>query len=150
VKISKRVLHLLDAIAIMNQRVDLNLIGTGSELGDFTDVMGASPNEILSRIPIGAKIERWTPNPEKVQEGMKFAWRDASGRSWRLEMHGPDRNPTLPEWSNAKRGWVLRVRCKHEYLDIAGNFHKDTIENPQSPNYNPIAINTTHIPIQAP
>jgi len=65
-------------------------------------------------------------------------------------MHGPDRNPRLPAWSHAKRGWVLRVKCGHDYMDITGTFHKDNIEKPRSPNYNPIAINNTHIPIQAP
>src|SRR5579864_5101904 len=33
--------HLNDAIAIMSQWVDLNLIGTSSKVGDFTGLMGA-------------------------------------------------------------------------------------------------------------
>jgi hypothetical protein len=142
--------HLNDAIAIMNQGTDLNLISTSSRVGDFTDLMGAYPNEILSRIPMDAKIEHWTSDPRGAQEGMKFWWRDTSGKPWKLEMHGPDRNPRLPAGSNAKRGWVLRVKRRHEYMDAAGTFYKDSIENPRSPNYNPIAINDTHIPIQTP
>jgi hypothetical protein len=47
-------------------------------------------------------------------------------------------------------GWVLRVKRGSEYLDAAGTFYKDTIEKPRSPNYNPSAINDTHIPIRVP
>jgi hypothetical protein len=142
--------HLNDAIATMNQGVDLNLIGTSSKVRDFTGLMGADPNEIVSRIPIDARIEHWIPEPGKIEKGMKFWWRDVSGKIWRLEMHGPDRTPTLPTWSNATRGWVLRVKCGHEYMDATGIFYKETIEKPRSPNYNPVAINDTHIPIQTP
>jgi Bacterial toxin 30 len=141
--------HLNDAIAIMNLGVDLNLIGTSSRVGNFTGLMGADPNEIVSRIPIDAKIEHWTSKPGKIGKGMKFKWY-ASGKTWRLEMHGPDGTPTLPVESNAAHGWVLRVRRGNEYIDRAGTFYKDSIGNPRSENYDPTAINDTHIPIQAP
>ena len=39
----------------------------------------------------------------------------------------------------------IRLDLVNEWLS-----NKDTIEKPRSPNYNPIAINDTHIPIQAP
>ena len=142
--------HLNDALAIIKQGVDLSLIGTSRKVGDLTGLLGAHPNEIVSRIPADAKIERWKPDPAKVQEGMKFIWEDVFGNTWRLEMHGPDLNPVLPTRSNAARGWVLRVRHKRQYMDADGIFYKDTIGHPFSPNYNPTAINDTHIPIQAP
>src|SRR5262249_29335888 len=59
--------HLNDAIAIVNQGVDLNLIGTSDKVRDFSGLAGASPNEIVSRIPRDAKIEHWTPLPGKAQ-----------------------------------------------------------------------------------
>lgn len=141
--------NLQNAIAIMKQRVDLNLIGTSSEVGGLTGIMGASPNEIIARIPIYVKILRWTPDPTGAQNGMKFQWKEG-GKTWNVRMHSPDPNPALPAGSNAARGWVLRVKRGSEYMDAAGTFYKDSIENPLSPNYNPAAINDTHIPIQAP
>lgn len=111
--------------------------------------MGANPNEILSRIPKDAKIEHWISTPGKIEKGMKFKWY-AFGKTWRLEIHGPDCTPTLSVESNAVHGWVLRVKRRNEYMDAAGTFYMNSIERPRSPNYNPTAINDTHIPIQAP
>ena len=142
--------HLSDAIAIMDQGVDLNLLGTSSQVGDFTGLEGASVNEVVSRIPEDAKIEHWTPEPNGAQEGMKFKWLDATGKSWRLRMHGPDANPDIPAESNAATGWVLRVQQGHLFMDPSGNFYKDKILNPTNPNYNEYAANATHIPIQGP
>jgi Bacterial toxin 30 len=136
------------AIAILNQGVDLNLIGTSSRGGDFTNMVGASINEIVSRIPEKAKIENWTSIPGGAQEGMKFSWKDTAGNTWRVRMQGPD--PNAPAGSHAASGWVLRVKRGHDYMDATGSFYKESIENPRSPNYNPEAINQTHISIQHP
>jgi hypothetical protein len=141
--------NLNDAIAIMDQGVNLKQIAMSGRVGDFTGLMGAHPNEIVSRIPTDAKIEHWISRPGKIERGMKFKWY-ASRKTWRLEMHGPDCTPTLPTESNAAQGWVLRVKRSSEFMDADGIFYLDSIENPHSPNYNPIAINNTHIPIQAP
>jgi hypothetical protein len=138
--------NLNDAIAILNQEVDLNLIGTSSRVGDFTNAAGISINEIVSRIPENARIESWIPVPEGAREGMKFSWKDTAGNTWRVRMHGPA--PNAPVGSNAASGWILRVKCGHDYMDATGKFYKESIENPHSPNYNPDAINRTHIPIQ--
>jgi Bacterial toxin 30 len=128
--------------------VDFKLIGTSNYVGNFTNMTGASINEIVSRVPENAKIESWTPVPGGAEEGMKFSWKDTAGNTWRVRMHGP--GPNAPAGSNAARGWILRVKCGHDYMDADGNFYKESIENPRSPNYNPDAINQTHIPIQHP
>jgi Bacterial toxin 30 len=135
--------HLNDAIAVVNQGVDLNLIGTSSKVGDFTGLAGATPNEVVARIPVDVEIEEWTPLARHAQEGMKFKWKDASGRAWRVRMHDPD--PSAPAGSNAASGWVLRVQSGKKFMDADGDFIK-----PSSPDYTEEKANETHIPIQPP
>jgi hypothetical protein len=141
--------HLNDAIAIIDQGVDLNLIGTSSTVGDFTGLTGVTPNEVVSRIPKDAMIEHWTPNPKGAQKGMRFYWKDPSYKAWRVRMHDPD--PSAPAWSNAARGWVLRIRHSGKFMDADGTFYtENAIKNPNSDNYDPANADKTHIPIQAP
>jgi hypothetical protein len=140
--------NLNNAVAILRQGADLNLIGTSSQVGNFTGLAGKSVNDVLARIPADAKINEWISISGGATDGMKFQWTDASGNTWRLEMHSPD--PGAPTGSNASSGWVMRVKRGKYYMDANGNFYKETIQNPGSPNYNPAAINATHIPIQAP
>jgi len=139
--------HLNDAIVIMNQRVDLNLIGTSSEIGDFTGVMGVSANEIISRIPSYAKIGHWIPSPY-IKDGMKFEWTDTNGEDWLVEMHGPDSNPWLPANSNASYRWIVRIKRDKHFMDHDGNFYKQNWLRPTSSEYDPANANATHIPIQ--
>lgn len=141
--------HLNDAIVIQNRGVDLNLIGTSGKVGDLTGLMGASPNEIVSRIPKNAKIRSWLPSPH-IKDGMKFEWVDASGQDWLVEMHGPDSHPGLPAIANAARGWVVRIRHNRRYMDNVGNFYKQKSLNPKSSKYDPTNADATHIPIQPP
>lgn len=140
--------HLKDAIAIMNLGVDLNQLGTSSQVGDLTGLTGATPNEVLSRIPKDAVIEHWFPEPGRIEEGMEFTWKDANG-TWIVRMHEAD--PQAPIGSNAASGWVMRVMCKGKYMDASGNFYTvKAITNPASSKYDPGNANKTHIPIQAP
>lgn len=141
--------HLNDAIDIINQGVNLNLIGTSSKVWHFTGLTGSTSNEVVSRIPEDAMIEHWTPALRGAQKGMRFHWKDASGKSWRVRMHGPD--PSAPAWSNAARGWVLRVKHSGKFMDADGIFYtENAIKNPNSDNYDPANADKTHIPIQAP
>jgi hypothetical protein len=143
--------HLNDAIAIMSQGVDLNLIGTSSTVQDFTGLTGAPLNEVVSRIPKDANIERWLLERGRIEKGMTFKWKDASSQTWTVRMHEADPNPKLPAWSNAARGWVLRVRRSGKYMDADGNFYtQNALANPCSTKYDPSGANATHIPIQAP
>lgn len=141
--------HLNSAIVIINRGVDLNLIGTSSKVGDFIGLIGATPNEIVSRVPKNATIRSWQPSLN-IKDGMKFEWTDASGQDWLVEMHGPDSNPKLPAMSNAARGWVVRIMRNKYYMDNVGNFHKQNWLNPKSSKYDPINANAAHIPIQSP
>jgi hypothetical protein len=138
--------RLPDAIAIINQGVDLNLIGTSRKVGDFTSLTGATPNEVVSRIPENAKILSW--NPGRIALGMKFGRTDESGQDWVVRMHGPDIN--APAGSNAANGWIVRIQRDNYYMDDAGNFYKQNWLRPTSSRYNPANANATHIPIQAP
>jgi len=141
--------HLSDAIAIANQGVDLNLIGTSDKVQDFTGLVGASPNEIISRIPKDAMILPWKPDWGRIEVGMKFGWIDASGRGWEVRMHGPD--PEAPVGTNAASGWVLRIQRGRKYMDATGAWYtENAITNPNSSKYDRSNANKTHIPIQAP
>ena len=125
------------------------MIGTSRKVGDFTGLRGASPNEIVSRIPKKATIRSWQPSPN-IKDGMKFEWTGASGEDWLVEMHGPDSNHRLLAISNAARGWVVRIKRDKCYMDNTGNFYKQNWLNPKSSKYDPINANATHIPILAP
>jgi len=141
--------HLNDAIAVMSQRVDLNQIGTSNRFEDFTGLIEATPNEIISRISKDAAIGHWVPEPGRIEKGMRFAWKDANGKPWMVRMHEAD--PQAPAGSNAARGWVLRVTYGNKFMDAVGNFYtENAIKNPASSNYHPDNANNTHIPIQAP
>jgi hypothetical protein len=140
--------HLNDAIAIMNQGIDLNLIGTSSKVGDFTGLIGATLNEVVARIPADAKILPWKPDLGRIEEGMKFGWIDVIGQDWEVRMHEPDIK--APMGSNAASGWVVRIQRDNYYMDNAGNFYKQNWLKPTSLKYNPANANATHIPIQAP
>lgn len=141
--------HLKDAIAIINQEIDLNQIGTSSKVEDFTDLIGATPNEVVSRIPTDAKILPWKPDPGRIEQGMKFGWTDPSGQDWEVRMHEAD--PKALPGSHAASGWVLRVKYGKGYMDTTGTFYSQkALFNPRSPYYNPTAANATHMPIQQP
>jgi hypothetical protein len=78
-------------------------------------------------------------------------WKDANRKTWIVRMHEADPNPKLPVWSNAARGWVLRVMRSGKYMDADGNFYtQNALTNPCSTKYDPNSANATHIPIQAP
>ncbi len=141
--------HLNDAIAIVNQGIDLNLIGTSRKVGDFTGLTGATPNEVISRISKNAVIRHWVSELGRIEKGMRFAWKDASGKPWMVRMHEAD--PQAPAGSSAARGWVLRVAYGNKFMDAGGNLYtENALKNAASSNYHPDNANNTHIPIQAP
>ncbi|MBV9710678.1 MAG: hypothetical protein JO011_07185 [Ktedonobacteraceae bacterium] len=148
--------RLKDAIVIMNQGVDLNLLGSSDKLGDFTGLENASVNEIVSRIPKGAKILTWIPDPPGtgIQDGIKFQWTDDNGVEWNIRMHGPNLN--APAGSHSAAGWVMRVMRADTYMDATGNFYplKEVVErNPDgtpNPEFKEPSMRKTHIPVQKP
>lgn len=141
--------NLNDAVAIMNQGVDLNLLGTSSKVGDFTGLTGATVNEVVSRIPADTVIEHWEPELGRIEEGMNFKFKDVNGKTVIIRMHEAD--PLAPAGSNAANGWVLRVRIGGKYMDATGKLYtQNALSNPASSNFDPQGANKTHIPIQEP
>ncbi len=151
--------RLPDAIAIMKQGVDLNLLGTSDKVGDFTGLENATVNEIVSRIPANAEIVEWIPSPPGtgIQEGIKFKWTDDNGETWNIRMHGP--NLSAPAGSHSATGWVMRVErgaLSDFYMAADGTFYpasQVTLRNPDgapNPLFVEAAMRKTHIPIQAP
>ncbi len=139
--------NLPDAIAIISQGVSLKLIGTSRKVGDFTSLIGTTPNEVVSRIPKDAKILPWKPG--RIAQGMKFAWTSKSGRDWEVRMHGPDTK--APAGSNAANGWIMRVQRGKKYMDATGTFYtENAITNPASAQYDPRDADKNHMPIQTP
>lgn len=122
--------------------------GTGMKVGDFSNIEGASPAEILNRIPTEANVRPLHPISGAVTEGYEYSWKDGSGQTWRVRIHGPD--ASAPSGSNAQQGWIVRVQKGTQYMDNSGNFHPRGIHNEKSPNYNPASINDTHIPVKSP
>lgn len=124
-----------------------DLIGTSPRAGDFTGLRGATPEEVLSRIPRNATRETWRPIEGGARTGIKYKWTDADGTTWRVRMHGPD--PSAPAGSNAASGWIVRIQRGSKFMDETGTFHpRGVLQNPRSPNYNPDLGNRTHIPLE--
>ncbi|WP_081418776.1 polymorphic toxin type 30 domain-containing protein [Paenibacillus sp. Leaf72] len=126
-----------------------NKLGTG-KVGDFSDIEGASIDEILSRIPTDAKRRELFPIEGKVMEGFEYKWVE-DGQTIRVRVHGPDSSPDIPAGSNAANGWIVRIQKGKKYFDpVTGEYQPPGISNPASEFYNEDLINRTHIPIKSP
>lgn len=124
-----------------------NKLGTG-KVGDFSDIKGASIDDILSRIPENATRRELTPIEGKVTEGFEYKWVQ-DGKTMRVRVHGPD--ASAPAGSNAANGWIVRVQEGKKYYDpVTGRFQPPGISNVDSPFYNEDIANRTHIPIKNP
>lgn len=122
-------------------------LGTG-KVGDFSDIEGASIDDILSRIPENATRRELTPIEGKVMEGFEYKWVQ-DGKTMRVRVHGPD--ASAPAGSNAANGWIVRVQEGKKYYDpVTGEFQPPGISNVDSPFYNEDIANRTHIPIKTP
>lgn len=117
-------------------------------IGDFSNLKGADPKEILAAIPPDAKQLPWTQIEGGAKDGSKYAWIDKDGARWKLRMHGPD--PGAPEGSNSSKGWIVRIQRDKQYMDSSGSFHRKNLLNRRSLRYNKAVANDTHIPIQTP
>ena len=126
---------------------DLSKLGTGP-VGDFTNLKGATINEIMSRIPENATRRELRPVEGKVTEGFEYKWVEEEV-TVRVRIHGPD--ASAPIGNNAASNWVVRVQRGKKYLDpVTGSFQPPGISNKNSPFYNEDLANRTHIPIQNP
>ncbi|WP_322925072.1 polymorphic toxin type 30 domain-containing protein [Paenibacillus campi] len=126
---------------------DSNKIGVG-QVGNFTNIEGASIDDILSRIPQMATRRELTPIEGKVTEGFEYKWVQEE-KTMRIRVHGPD--ASAPEGSNAANGWIVRIQEGKKYYDpVTGEFQPPGISNIDSPYYDEDVANRTHIPIQTP
>ena len=85
--------------------------GTSRKVGNFTDLRGATINEIVSRIP-----KTWTWGPQRRGQGI--VWYNSTGAE-AIRLHAPSTN--APEGSNSASGWVLRIHAPDgKYFDANG------------------------------
>ncbi len=129
-------------------RVD-PVTGDAIPVGDFTGLKGASLDKLMQRIPSPHEVQDWrirklTPDTHGALEGWEFVWRE-NGTTKRLRIHSPDVKRS--EHTHAGSGWTFRLQVGRRYVDSDGHIHAAGIGNVDSPNYNPDAINETHIPI---
>ncbi|NNH72970.1 hypothetical protein HLB23_24440 [Nocardia uniformis] len=99
----------------------------------------------LAAVPEGASVRTLRPDPNGgAQVGVEFKWLNENGQTVRLRAHGPD--GTAPPGSNAASGPTYRIQIGGRYLDAEGALYPRGVHNPNSPNYDPAAANSTHIP----
>ncbi|MCC0097672.1 DUF6531 domain-containing protein [Streptomyces flavotricini] len=99
----------------------------------------------LSIIPKDAVQEPWRPIPGGVEHGIKWKWTDdVTGKTVRMRVHGPDLGPHAGP--NASSGPIYRIQIGNQFQDEAGQLYHRGIGNPNSENFNEVAVNDTHIP----
>ena len=121
--------------------------GSSNKAGNFKEVNGL--DDFISRIPANAEELPWRNIEGGAKEGVRYRWTDAEGNVWDVRAHSVD--PKAPTGSNANKGWIYRVevrwggRGKKYYMDSSGNFHPYNVTNPNSPMYDEVIANDTHI-----
>lgn len=119
---------------------------TGS--GDFSDIKGSTYEDAINRVPKKANESTFKPS-QTIKQGRKFNWTSESGTKYFMEAHGKD--SSVASTNNAGKGWVVRIKQGKNYFDPqTGNWVRSNVFNPNSPSYNPVLVNETHIPIQPP
>ena len=107
---------------------------TSTNVEDFTGLAGASFEEIVSRVP-----KDWKAKLQNDGNGIKFVELVDGKEIERIRIHGPSSSKHIPENSNSRQGWVLRISEKKNdtyiYYDDAGNIKG-------------AKTNETHIPIK--
>lgn len=135
-------------------RATLARQGTSPRVGDFTDIEGASVDEIVARVP---KDWQWSPMDDELSSiggGIKFRSPDGLRE---IRIHGPTTNPdVIARFPNAPgvQGWTARVGYKYDssvrlpgpteqYVDRYGFYYVDTRGR-----IVPLQSDAGHIPIQ--
>ena len=95
---------------------------TSTNVEDFTGLTGASFEEIFSRAP-----KDWKAKLQNDGNGIKFVDKDGVER---VRVHAPSSNKRIPENSNSRQGWVLRIQNeKGDYFDNVGKIVPDKYSN---------------------
>lgn len=113
--------------------------------GQFAGLTLPTLQELVWRVPLGARIRRLAPRPGGCQLGVEYTWKSA-GLTWKLRIHDPDpsaaaKNPA----SNSGRGWTFRLERGTNYMDCHGTFHP-----PGRVKTHPVVANDTHMPVADP
>ena len=104
---------------------------TSTKAGYFTDLAGASFEEIFSRAP-----KDWKVMLQNDGKGIKFVEVVDGKEIDRVRIHAPENNPNLPSTANTNNGWVLRIPfSRKKYFDDTGKIL-------------PYDTDETHIPIK--
>ena len=130
----------------------LQELKTGADLdkiGDFSDMTGATMQELMSRVPSDATVRKIVPSEKGSQVGFEYKWYDDNGIRNRLRGHDPDLK--APANSNASEGWVFRLERSGSYYDpVTDQFKHPNSNNIRSSFYDKDAANNTHIPMATP
>lgn len=119
-----------------------------NRIGDFTDLEGATVDDILDRIPDDATLRELYPVQGGATEGFEFKWSE-DGQTYRVRVHNAD--PGAPSGSNASKGWVVRIQRGRQYYDsIINQFQPAKYTNPNGEFFDEGIMNNTHIPIKDP
>ena len=119
-----------------------------TKIGDFTNLVGSTIDEILDRIPDNAIMRELYPVQGGATEGFEFKWVQ-DGKTYRVRVHNSD--PEAPVGSNASNGWVVRVQKGKQYYDpTIDDFQPAKYTNPQGDFFDESIMNNTHIPIKDP
>ena len=106
---------------------------TSTKAGYFTDLAGASFEEIFSSAP-----NNWIVKFQDNGVGIKFVEIIDGKEIEKIRIHAPENNPKFPSTANTNSGWVLRIPADKEknlYFDDTGKILKSR-------------TNETHIPIK--
>ena len=109
------------------------LQGTSKNVGKWEGLTGASFEEIFSRAP-----KNWIVKFQDKGVGIKFVEIVDGKEIEKIRIHGPSLSKHIPENSNARQGWVLRIPADEDgnfYFDDTGKILKSK-------------TNETHIPIK--
>lgn len=103
----------------------LALQGTSKNVENWQGLAGASFEEIVSRVP-----KDWKAKLQNDGNGIKFVELVDGKEIERIRIHGPSSSKHIPENSNSRQGWVLRIQNeKGDYFDNVGNIVPDKYSN---------------------
>ena len=96
-----------------------------TNIGDFTGLTGASFEEIFSRAS-----KDWKVVLQNDGNGIKFVELVDGKEIEKIRIHGPSSSKHIPENSNSRQGWMLRIQNeKGDYFDNVGNIVPNKYSN---------------------
>lgn len=122
--------------------------GRNTRVGDFTNLVGSTIDDVMSRIPSDAVRRELKPVEGGATKGFEYKWVQ-DNQTYRVRVHNSD--PSAPVGSNAYNGWVVRIQRGRQYYDYTINdFREAKYTNPKGDFFDEEIMNNTHIPITEP